>query len=164
MDSANIFLLRDHITLIQDLSKDWTSGPSVDMAHFVPFKYEFDIKLPNFKLYTYVNEHNIINEPTEMDENGKVAYCDLATLLLLYRSSVADSKFLYFNCIAFIIASGTTLDLKVVLPFVQYNPEITSIEFDVEVRLFGVAVVLRRKLFVMKSCLHPCICVGTPLV
>ncbi|KAG0080035.1 hypothetical protein BGZ90_000949 [Linnemannia elongata] len=103
MDSANIFLLRDHITLIQDLSKDWTSGPSVDMAHFVPFKYEFDIKLPNFKLYTYVNEHNIINEPTEMDEN------------------------------AFIIASGTTLDLKVVLPFVQYNPEITSIEFDVEI-------------------------------
>ncbi|KAF9904551.1 hypothetical protein EC991_002611 [Linnemannia zychae] len=103
MDSANIFILRDHITLIQDLSKDWTSGPSVDMAHFVPFKYEFDIKLPNFKLYTYVNEHNIINEPTEMDEN------------------------------AFIIASGTTLDLKVVLPFVQYNPEITSIEFDVEI-------------------------------
>ncbi|KAG0375991.1 hypothetical protein BGX24_008415 [Mortierella sp. AD032] len=103
MDSANIFILRDHITLIQDLSKDWTSGPSVDMAHFVPFKYEFDIKLPNFKLYTYVNEHNIINEPTEMDEN------------------------------AFIIASGTTLDLKLILPFVQYSPEITSIEFDVEI-------------------------------
>ncbi|KAF9106451.1 hypothetical protein BGX29_009499 [Mortierella sp. GBA35] len=103
MDSANIFLLRDHITLIQDLSKDWASGPTVDMAHFVPFKYEFDIKLPNFSLYTYVNEHNIINEPTEMDEN------------------------------AFIIASGRTLDLKVVLPFVQYNPEITSIEFDVEI-------------------------------
>jgi hypothetical protein len=72
MDSANIFILRDHITLIQDLSKDWTSGPSVDMAHFVPFKYEFDIKLPNFKLYTYVNEHNIINEPTEMEENGMI--------------------------------------------------------------------------------------------
>ncbi|KAG0277971.1 hypothetical protein BGZ95_004994 [Linnemannia exigua] len=103
MDSANIFILRDHITLIQDLSKDWTSGPSVDMAHFVPFKYEFDIKLPNFKLYTYVNEHNIINEPTEMDEN------------------------------AFIIASGATLDLKLILPFVQYSPEITSIEFDVEI-------------------------------
>ncbi|KAF9928462.1 hypothetical protein FBU30_002364 [Linnemannia zychae] len=103
MDSANIFLLRDHITLIQDLSKDWTSGPPIDMAHFVPFKYDFDIKLPNFKLYTYVNEHNIINEPTEMDEN------------------------------AFIIASGSTLDLKVALPFVQYSPEITTIEFDVEI-------------------------------
>lgn len=54
--------------------------------------------------------------------------------------SFADSLFLYFNCIAFIIASGTTLDLKVVLPFVQFNPEITSIEFDVEVTLLGVTV------------------------
>jgi len=70
MDSPKIYLLRDHITLIQDLTKDWTSGPSVDMAYFVPFKYDFDIKLPNFQLYTYVNEHNIINEPTELDENG----------------------------------------------------------------------------------------------
>lgn len=70
MDSAKIFLLRDHITLVQDLAKDWTSGPPVEMTYFVPFKYEFDIQLPNFQLYTYVNEHNIINEPTELDENG----------------------------------------------------------------------------------------------
>ncbi|KAG0198078.1 hypothetical protein BGX28_008431 [Mortierella sp. GBA30] len=112
LDSPKIFLLRDHITLIQDLSKDWTSGPSVDMAHFVPFKYEFDIKLPNFQLYTYVNEHNIINEPTEIDEN------------------------------AFIIAAGQTLDCKVVLPFVQYSPEITSITFDVEIGNGGLEIQL----------------------
>ncbi|KAF9388519.1 hypothetical protein CPB97_000885 [Podila verticillata] len=103
MDSAKIFLLRDHITLVQDLAKDWTSGPPVEMAYFVPFKYEFDIQLPNFQLYTYVNEHNIINEPTELDEN------------------------------AFIIAAGQTLSCKVVLPFVQYGPELTSISFDVEI-------------------------------
>ncbi|KAF8951432.1 hypothetical protein BGZ52_011844, partial [Haplosporangium bisporale] len=54
MDSAKIFLLRDHITLVQDLAKDWTSGPPVEMAYFVPFKYEFDIQLPNFQLYTYI--------------------------------------------------------------------------------------------------------------
>ncbi|KAF9955541.1 hypothetical protein BGZ72_003630 [Mortierella alpina] len=107
LDSSKIFLLRDHITLIQDLSKDWTSGPPVSMAHFVPFKYDFDIKLPNFQLYTYVNEHNIINEPTEIEEN------------------------------AFIIAAGQSLDCKVVLPFVQYSPEITSITFDVEASLFN---------------------------
>ncbi|KAG0306223.1 hypothetical protein BGZ98_002777 [Dissophora globulifera] len=112
LDTAKIFLLRDHLTLIQDLSKDWTSGPSVDMAHFVPFKYDFDIKLPNFQLYTYVNEHNIINEPTEIDEN------------------------------AFIIAAGQTLDCKVVLPFVQFNPEITAITFDVEIRNGGLELQL----------------------
>ncbi|KAI1320557.1 hypothetical protein EDD11_000519 [Mortierella claussenii] len=112
LDTAKVFILRDHITLLQDLSKDWTSGPSVDMAHFVPFKYEFDIKLPNFQLYTYVNEHNIINEPTEIDEN------------------------------AFIIAAGQTLDCKVVLPFVQYNPEITAISFDLEIRNGGLEIQL----------------------
>ncbi|KAF9358563.1 hypothetical protein BGX26_001452 [Mortierella sp. AD094] len=112
LDSVKAFILRDHITLIQDLSKDWTSGPSVDMAHFVPFKYEFDIKLPNFQFYTYVNEHNIINEPTETDEN------------------------------AFIIAAGQSFDCKVVLPFVQYNPEITSITFDLEIRNGGLEIQL----------------------
>ncbi|KAF9576307.1 hypothetical protein EC968_009281 [Mortierella alpina] len=112
LDSSKIFLLRDHITLIQDLSKDWTSGPPVGMAYFVPFKYEFDIKLPNFQLYTYVNEHNIINEPTEIDEN------------------------------AFIIAAGQSLDCKVVLPFVQYSPEITSITFDVEICNGGLEIQL----------------------
>ncbi|KAF9433956.1 hypothetical protein BGZ76_008757 [Entomortierella beljakovae] len=112
LDTAKAFILRDHITLIQDLSKDWTAGPSVDMAHFVPFKYEFDIKLPNFQFYTYVNEHNIINEPTETDEN------------------------------AFIIAAGQSFDCKVVLPFVQYNPEITAITFDVEIRNGGLEIQL----------------------
>ncbi|KAF9985364.1 hypothetical protein BGZ75_003070 [Mortierella antarctica] len=112
LDSSKIFLLRDHITLIQDLSKDWTSGPPVSMAYFVPFKYEFDIKLPNFQLYTYVNEHNIINEPTEIDEN------------------------------AFITAAGQSLDCKVVLPFVQYSPEITSITFDVEICNGGLEIQL----------------------
>ncbi|KAF9116860.1 hypothetical protein BGX27_009741 [Mortierella sp. AM989] len=112
LDTAEAFILRDHITLIQDLSKDWTAGPSVDMAHFVPFKYEFDIKLPNFKFHTYVNEHNIINEPTETDEN------------------------------AFIIAAGQSFDCKVVLPFVQYNPEITAITFDVEIRNGGLEIQL----------------------
>ncbi|KAI7829028.1 hypothetical protein BC939DRAFT_40483 [Gamsiella multidivaricata] len=112
LDTPKIFILRDHITLIQDLSKDWTSGPPIDMAHFVPFKYEFDIKLPNFQLYTYVNEHNIINEPTEIDEN------------------------------AFIIAAGQALDCKVVLPFVQYSPEITTITFDVEIRNGGLEIQL----------------------
>ncbi|KAG0238201.1 hypothetical protein BGX31_003337 [Mortierella sp. GBA43] len=110
LDSAEIHILRDHITLIQDLSKDWTSGPAVDMAHFVPFKYDFDIKLPNFQLFTYVNEHNIINEPTEDDDN------------------------------AFIVAYGKTLDCKVVLPFVQYNPETTTISFDVEIQDGGLDV------------------------
>jgi len=46
-----------------------------------------------------------------------------------------DVQFLTFQMIslAFIIAAGKSLDCHVVLPFVEYNPEITSITFDVEV-------------------------------
>ncbi|KAF9586262.1 hypothetical protein BGW38_007796 [Lunasporangiospora selenospora] len=108
LDTPEMFLLRDHITLIQDLSKDWTSGPPVEMPYFVPFKYEFDIKMPNFNVYTYVNEHNIINEPTEIDEN----------------------------------ASGQTLDCKVVLPFLQFSPELTTISFDVDIQNGGLKLQL----------------------
>ena len=95
LDSARLHILRDHITLFQDLSKDWTAGPAVDMAHFVPFKYEFDIKLPNFELFTYVNEHNIINEPTEMDENGMSMI--LMVCLLIRISSTVPSKLTKFH-------------------------------------------------------------------
>lgn len=131
MDSAKIFLLRDHITLVQDLAKDWTSGPPVEMAYFVPFKYEFDIQLPNFQLYTYVNEHNIINEPTELDENGML-YAGYGRPSREIRDSITLTLLSLFMK-AFIIAAGQTLSCKVVLPFVQYGPELTSISFDVEV-------------------------------
>lgn len=91
LESAKLHILRDHITLFQDLSKDWTAGPAVDMAHFVPFKYDFDIKLPNFELLTYVNEHNIINEPTEMDENG-MSSTVLMVCLLIHSSSMCHQS------------------------------------------------------------------------
>ncbi|KAG0233777.1 hypothetical protein BGW42_007237 [Actinomortierella wolfii] len=112
LDTPQVFILRDHITLVQDLSRDWTAGPPVEMAYFVPFKYSFDLKLPNFQLYTYVNEHNIINEPTELDEN------------------------------AFIIASGQSLECSIVLPFIHYNPELTTIGFDVEILNGGLEIQL----------------------
>lgn len=41
--------------------------------------------------------------------------------------------FIDIRILAFIVASGRTLDCKVVLPFLQYSPETTTISFDVEV-------------------------------
>ncbi|CAG8851933.1 28610_t:CDS:1, partial [Racocetra persica] len=52
-----------------DLSKDWTSGPSPDQLHFIPMKYKINSRFTNFKLYLYVNEHNIINDPMDIGEN-----------------------------------------------------------------------------------------------
>ncbi|KAF0369743.1 fermentation associated protein [Gigaspora margarita] len=100
---AEIFLLRDHITLFQDLIKDWTSGPSPDKLHFIPIKYKFNPRFTNFKLYLYVNEHNIINDPTDIGEN------------------------------TFIIIRGSRLASNIVAPFLSYNQEITKILFDMEI-------------------------------
>jgi len=63
-------LLRDHITLLQDLIKDWTSGPSPDQLHFIPMEYRFNPRFTNFELFLYVNEHNIINNPMDIEDNG----------------------------------------------------------------------------------------------
>ncbi|RUS20577.1 hypothetical protein BC937DRAFT_94898 [Endogone sp. FLAS-F59071] len=45
-----IYLLRDHLFLIQDLVKDWTAGSSTDLIHFVPTAYVLRITLDDFIL------------------------------------------------------------------------------------------------------------------
>jgi hypothetical protein len=66
-----IFLLRDHIYLLQDLVKDWTSGPPGDLLHFTPMLYQIEFILENPSIYLCVNEHNVINNPNSIDDNGK---------------------------------------------------------------------------------------------
>ncbi|CAB4400532.1 unnamed protein product [Rhizophagus irregularis] len=100
---ARIYLLRDHITLLQDLIKDWTSGPSPDQLHFIPMEYYLKPRFTNFELLLYVNEHNIINNPINIEDN------------------------------AFIIIRGTQLVADIVIPLLQYNQEITKIRFDIEI-------------------------------
>ncbi|CAG8439893.1 14436_t:CDS:10 [Funneliformis mosseae] len=100
---AKIYLLRDHITLLQDLIKDWTSGPSLDQLHFIPMEYQFNPRFTNFELFLYVNEHNIINNPMDIEDN------------------------------AFIIIKGPQLVAEVVIPLLHYNQEITKIRFNVEI-------------------------------
>ncbi|RHZ51053.1 hypothetical protein Glove_485g16 [Diversispora epigaea] len=103
LTDSKIFLLRDHITLFQDLIKDWTAGSPQDQLHFIPMEYEFKPRFTNFELYLYVNEQNIINEPADIDDN------------------------------AFIIIKGPRMCSSMIIPFLYYNQEITKIEFDIEV-------------------------------
>ncbi|RKP04573.1 hypothetical protein THASP1DRAFT_33643 [Thamnocephalis sphaerospora] len=70
LQEAEIFLLRDHITLVQDLINDWTAGPPPTMAHFIPIIYEYNIAIADVKLRLNVNEHNVINRNNDLDENG----------------------------------------------------------------------------------------------
>ena len=66
-----IFLLRDHVFLFQDLIKDWTSTPPADLLHFIPVTYNFNINIYEPLIYLCVNEHNIISNPNASDDNGK---------------------------------------------------------------------------------------------
>ncbi|GBB97022.1 hypothetical protein RclHR1_00290020 [Rhizophagus clarus] len=100
---ARIYLLRDHITLLQDLIRDWASGPSPDQLHFIPMEYYFKPRFTNFELFLYINEHNIINNPIDIEDN------------------------------AFIIIRGRQLVADIVIPLLQYNQEITKIRFDIEI-------------------------------
>ena len=86
---AEIFMLRDHTILIADVVKDMTSGPPGDYEHFVPFTYSFMFLLNDFSLYLYLNDHNIINNPTAMDDNGA---CHLQLSALTFYSRYLNGQ------------------------------------------------------------------------
>ncbi|ORX46568.1 hypothetical protein DM01DRAFT_1364417 [Hesseltinella vesiculosa] len=95
-----IFLLRDHVILFQDLVKDWTSGPTVDLAHFTPITYSIDVSIPDPKIYLCINEHNIINYPNSTEDN------------------------------AYIIVSGHELKFNAVMPFLYFEPDCNTIFYN----------------------------------
>jgi hypothetical protein len=63
-------LIRDHINMLTDLGRDWTSGPPTDYVRFVPTLYLFQLEMHLFELNLYANDHNIIDKPLVKDENG----------------------------------------------------------------------------------------------
>ena len=88
-----LFILRDHIFLLTDLVSDWTSGPPADFYTFVPFQYRATLEFPNFKLYLNANDSNIINNPSDLDDNtfvtvwGENMVVNVDIPLKVYRSS-----------------------------------------------------------------------------
>ncbi|SCV73833.1 BQ2448_6263 [Microbotryum intermedium] len=68
--NSEISLLRDHITLLTDVAKDWTSGPPGDYDHFIPFVYSLKFGLTDYVLRLFVNDHNIISNAVIDDDNA----------------------------------------------------------------------------------------------
>ena len=68
-----IYLLRDHVTLITDLSRDWTRGPPVEYARFVPITYSLRLAFKDLRLGVYLNDHNVIDYPLVDSQNSQ---CD----------------------------------------------------------------------------------------
>lgn len=56
MEYPEAFFLRDHAYLLTDMVRDWTSGEPVTYNRFVPFIYDLNLSLKDYKLHLYLNE------------------------------------------------------------------------------------------------------------
>lgn len=70
MDRPVLYLIRDHLNMLADLGKDWSSGPPSDFHCFVPMIYAVKFDLNDYKVNLYANDHNIIDRPLIREENG----------------------------------------------------------------------------------------------
>lgn len=89
-EDLDLFILRDHVFLLTDLVNDWSSGPPAEYLVFTPFKYFLDLHFRNLNLYLNVNDGNIINKPTDLEDN---AYLALTSPLLDASTCIAIDKY-----------------------------------------------------------------------
>jgi hypothetical protein len=69
-DVTQIFLLRDHITLMQDLVSDWGNDLEPNIMYFVPCTYHIRVIFTQLEWFFCVNDHNVINLANDRDDNG----------------------------------------------------------------------------------------------
>lgn len=70
LQDPEVYLLRDHITLLTDLGRDWSAGPPHDLTHFIPMLYTVKFNLKNYSLAFNVNDQNIVDSLNDPDANG----------------------------------------------------------------------------------------------
>lgn len=89
-DDMKLYLLRDHIFLLIDLVDDWATGPPSEYLVFTPYIYHLKLNLQNLQLYLNVNDENIIDKATALDDN---TYLILSSPLLKAETSIPLDKF-----------------------------------------------------------------------
>ncbi|KAG2036116.1 hypothetical protein BDR03DRAFT_898980 [Suillus americanus] len=109
-----IYLLRDHVNMFTDLTRDWTFGPPTERNLFVPTIYALELDLHQFELNLYANDQNIIDKPLVKGEN---------TLVTI---------------------RAPRLNIQVTFPSHKYRPEATSVPFVVDVPDVNVFLSLPR--------------------
>ncbi|KAI4728861.1 hypothetical protein E4T49_03349 [Aureobasidium sp. EXF-10728] len=100
-DGLDLYMLRDHMFLLTDLIADWGMGPPPDFYTFVPFVYSLEINFKNFGLFLNANDANIVNDPSDLEDNN------------------------------FLILNGKELYATLEIPLDQYRPAQNGIKFDV---------------------------------
>lgn len=113
LQDSIIFLLRDHITLLQDTMADWGSGSALDPTHYIPYKYVFQLKLPRTAIFLCINEQNIIEQPNNMDENSFL-HIRSSKLTINYEMIYSDFDMIDY-CFPFALEFDN-IDLCVSLP------------------------------------------------
>lgn len=68
-NQIELFPLREHITLIADTLTDFASGEPVPYELFRPFIYKLKWEMIGYSIYLNVNDHNIVNNPLDFNEN-----------------------------------------------------------------------------------------------
>nr|XP_027228539.1 transmembrane protein KIAA1109-like [Penaeus vannamei] len=84
---------------IQDLIEDWSSRAPPDLLHFVPYTWNFCLRLHQFELITLANGYNWVDCSSQHQANAHVAFC------------------------------GDLFELKFTLPFVDFLPETVTLKF-----------------------------------
>ena len=101
-NGLELFMLRDHMFLLTDLINDWTSGPLGEFSTFVPFEYSIGLHFTNFKLLLNANDSNIINNPSDLDDN------------------------------TFVVIWGQKMKADLLIPSKNFHPSRNRITFDIE--------------------------------
>jgi hypothetical protein len=106
-NGLELFILREHVFLFIDLVDDWASGPPPEYLTFSPFRYLVNLHLTDFRLYLNVNDSNIINNPSDFDDN------------------------------TFIIIFGSILNADICIPLDKFRPHRNDISFNVDAKHGG---------------------------
>lgn len=109
-DDLKLYLLRDHIFLLIDLVDDWSSGPPSEYLVFTPFKYHLHMNLRNLQLFINVNDENIIDKATALDEN------------------------------TYLILSSPLLHAELSIPLDRFRPSKNAIPFDIRTETFDLSL------------------------
>lgn len=112
-EDLDLYILRDHVFLLVDLIDDWSSGPSAEYLAFVPYKYHIDLNLKNVQLLLNVNDSNVIDKATALEENS---YLIFSSPLLAVTTTIPIEKYRpRKNAIPFNV-KAETLDLSLNAP------------------------------------------------
>ena len=66
---SNLFALKRHVNLINDLISDFSITSAVSVAYFIPSMYEMSIECSDSETLFCVNKNNVIEVHNDLEEN-----------------------------------------------------------------------------------------------